>query len=71
MEGENKGILIVDLQMKESALPVKYLGVPLISLKLTALDCGGLLEKISMRINSWLAKKFLLLEVTTYFFGAL
>jgi hypothetical protein len=29
------------LQMKESALPVKYLGVPLISLKLTTVDCGG------------------------------
>jgi hypothetical protein len=37
--------LVECLQMKESQLPVRYLGVPLISRKLTAIDCGSLLEQ--------------------------
>jgi hypothetical protein len=35
-----------DLQMKEGKLPVWYLGVPLISSNLYAVDCRVLLEKI-------------------------
>jgi hypothetical protein len=44
---------IVDyLGMKEGKL---YLGVPLISSRLCAVDCDILLEKITGRINSWLS----------------
>jgi hypothetical protein len=37
-----KGLLVI-LQMTEGRLPVRYLGVPLITKKLTAADCEGLL----------------------------
>jgi hypothetical protein len=44
------------LKIKESKLPVRYLGVPLIVQKLTIEDCGSLLDKIL----GWL-RNFLLL----------
>jgi hypothetical protein len=49
-------MLLECLGMKEGKLPVRYLGVPLISNKLSSLDCEALLEKISSQINSWMAK---------------
>ncbi|KAK3229312.1 hypothetical protein Dsin_001193 [Dipteronia sinensis] len=42
--------------MGEGKLPVRYLGVPLISSRLCASDCDTLLEKIIARINSWLSR---------------
>jgi hypothetical protein len=48
--------LLDDLQMKEGHFPVRYLRVPLISSKLSAGDCKGLLEKIAGRIDSWTSK---------------
>lgn len=42
----------------EGTLPVKYLGVPLITTKLKALDCNQLVDKITKRIGSW-TNKFL------------
>ncbi|XP_059663662.1 uncharacterized protein LOC132309363 [Cornus florida] len=34
-------------------LPIKYLGVPLISTRLKNSDCRGLVERITRRINHW------------------
>lgn len=42
----------------EDKLPIKYLGVPLISTKLSRADCEILIEKVTSRINSW-ASRFL------------
>jgi hypothetical protein len=42
--------------MGEGKLPIRYLGVPLISSWLCAVDCDTLLEKITARINSWLSR---------------
>ncbi|CAL1370123.1 unnamed protein product [Linum trigynum] len=39
------------------SLPVRYLGVPLISGKLTSADCSVLVDKITARIRTWQAKK--------------
>ena len=39
--------------MPHGALPVKFLGVPLISSKLSIKDCRPLIEKNSARIDSW------------------
>jgi hypothetical protein len=51
-------MLVLDyLQMKEASLPVRYLGVPLISKKLSATNCSILIEKVSGRNNSWISKK--------------
>jgi len=44
------------LGMQEGVLPVRYLGVPLISKRLTAGDCDALVSKITARIDSWLAR---------------
>jgi hypothetical protein len=44
------------MQMREGHLPVRYLGVPLISSKLSARDCRVLIEKIAGRIDSWTSK---------------
>lgn len=37
-------------------LPIKYLGLPLITSKLNALDCQPLLERFCAKIQSWTAK---------------
>jgi hypothetical protein len=39
------------LLMKEANLPVRYLGVPLISKNLSAADCGVFLEKVSANMH--------------------
>ena len=40
------------------SLPVKYLGVPLVIRRLTAVDCAPLVKKITARIKGWAAKFF-------------
>lgn len=47
-----KHLLLDELQMVEGQFPVRYLGVPLISSRLTSSDCCVLLEKITSRIDS-------------------
>ncbi|GJX54328.1 hypothetical protein Tco_0282697, partial [Tanacetum coccineum] len=41
------------LPFKEGCLPVKYLGVPLISSRLIYRDCKELIEKVQHRIQDW------------------
>jgi hypothetical protein len=41
--------------MKEGKLPVRYLGVPLISSRHCVADCDVLLVKITKKVNSWLS----------------
>ncbi|GAV92425.1 zf-RVT domain-containing protein, partial [Cephalotus follicularis] len=43
-------------QFRQATLPVKYLGLPLITSRLTKQDCAPLLEKIMARANSWVSK---------------
>lgn len=53
---QNKKLLISDiLGMPLGSLPIKYLGLPLTSRKLSATDCIPLLDKLKARINSWSA----------------
>jgi hypothetical protein len=44
--------------MSEGTLPVRYLGVPLITKRLSAVDCDTLVAKIISRIESWLVKLY-------------
>nr|KAJ0184832.1 hypothetical protein LSAT_V11C900454780 [Lactuca sativa] len=37
----------------EGKLPMKYLGIPLISTKLFIRDCKGLVDKVKKRVNDW------------------
>ncbi|XP_050227608.1 uncharacterized protein LOC126677161 [Mercurialis annua] len=41
---------------QEGSLPVKYLGLPLISTRLSKEHCSGLIQRITGRVNSWSAK---------------
>jgi hypothetical protein len=41
------------LQIRAGSLPVRYLGMPLITGKLTYNDCFPLIEKITTRIRTW------------------
>lgn len=49
------------LQIKEGQLSVRYLGVPLITSKMSVADYSVLIDKISRKIDSYLAKKISLL----------
>nr|GEV20684.1 hypothetical protein [Tanacetum cinerariifolium] len=48
------------LPFDEDRLPVKYLGVPLVSLHLIFRDCKELIEKVQNRVNDWKNKSFLI-----------
>jgi hypothetical protein len=41
------------LGFKEGTLPVRYLGVPLLSTKLKYIDCKSMIDKITSRTKSW------------------
>ncbi|GAV92297.1 hypothetical protein CFOL_v3_35677 [Cephalotus follicularis] len=43
-------------KFRQGALPVKYLGLPLITSRLTKRDCTPLIENILARVNSWTTK---------------
>jgi hypothetical protein len=56
ISGRDKKTLLSLLQMSEGTLPVRYLGVPLITKRLSAVDCVTLVAKFISRIESWLVK---------------
>ncbi|XP_077228480.1 uncharacterized protein LOC143861437 [Tasmannia lanceolata] len=56
-----KGHIRRVLQMNDGALPMKYLGLPLTSGRLTSDDCIPLISKIRARIASW-ANRFELIK---------
>lgn len=51
-----KVILEAILPIPQGSLPVRYLGVPLTTSRLSYFDCVQLKEKILQRINSWTTK---------------
>jgi len=56
-EFEDTKLEILDLlQMAEGKLPVRYLGVPLITSRLSAADCERLVAKFTSRVESWCSK---------------
>ena len=52
-----KGQILDVLQFKEGTLPVRYLGLPLISGSLRLKDCQPLIDKIQGRVKSWSSRK--------------
>lgn len=56
VEQSEKQYIIQTLGFEEGSLPVKYLGILLISTKLTKEHCQVLISKITARISSWTAK---------------
>ena len=51
-----KNDLLINTGFSLSSFPMKYLGVPLISTRLTHSDCQPLLDKIMARIQSWTSR---------------
>ncbi|KAL0302606.1 UNVERIFIED_CONTAM: hypothetical protein Scaly_3027400 [Sesamum calycinum] len=52
--GQHEKQQILDLLgFQEGSLPVKYLGVPLISSRLTLADCSPLISKVDSRLSGW------------------
>ncbi|KAJ9535397.1 hypothetical protein OSB04_un001487 [Centaurea solstitialis] len=51
--GVNREEILKILPFKLGTLPVRYLGVPLISTKLFHNDCLGLIDKVKRRIMDW------------------
>jgi hypothetical protein len=51
-----KLLLLGDLRMNEGHFSVRYLSVPLISTRLSAPDCMTLLDRITSRVDSWIAR---------------
>nr|GEZ92368.1 hypothetical protein [Tanacetum cinerariifolium] len=45
--------ILQDLPFEEGKLPVKYLGVPLVSSRLMIRDCNELIDKVQIRIQDW------------------
>ncbi|GKD09463.1 hypothetical protein Tco_1189148 [Tanacetum coccineum] len=41
------------LPFEEGTLPVKYLGVPLVSSRLKIRDCNELVDRVQLRISDW------------------
>ncbi|KAL0282974.1 UNVERIFIED_CONTAM: Retrovirus-related Pol polyprotein from type-2 retrotransposable element R2DM [Sesamum radiatum] len=54
--------LLEALGFQEGHLPVRYLGLPLISARLSVTDCQSLLQKIDSRIKGWEGSSCPLLE---------
>ena len=44
------------LQFTKGALPMKYLGMPLVATKLKKVDCDEFIKKICDRIQAWTSK---------------
>lgn len=49
---EKQGILEV-MPFAVGSLPMKYLGVPLITKNIGVLECNQLVEKVKARVNDW------------------
>ncbi|GAV92754.1 zf-RVT domain-containing protein, partial [Cephalotus follicularis] len=48
--------ILSSVQFTEGVLPVTYLGLPLITKRLSKNDCSPLVERITARANSWVSK---------------
>lgn len=53
---DNKQEILSILDMHEGALPIKYLGLPLIPSHLSPHHCAPILEKMQSRLNGWSTK---------------
>jgi len=51
-----KNSILEMLQMPEGTLPIRYLGVPIITKRLSSSDCECPVNKIIERLDSWLVK---------------
>ena len=59
--------------LKESSFPLKYLGVPIVSSRLTKVECTELVDKMTARIHTWATRNISyagrLVLINTVLFG--
>ncbi|XP_039058744.1 uncharacterized protein LOC120202381 [Hibiscus syriacus] len=48
--------ILISIGFKHGLLPVRYIGVPLVTRKLNATDCSSFIEKIRSKIHLWSGK---------------
>lgn len=53
VNSEKSAFILSALGFQEGHLPMKYLGVPLISSRLYIADCSPILDRVKQRISSW------------------
>nr|KAJ0187106.1 hypothetical protein LSAT_V11C900454800 [Lactuca sativa] len=53
VKGPFKRKILRILPFVEGKLPMKYLGIPLVSTKLFIRDCKGLVDKVKRKVNDW------------------
>ncbi|XP_062075058.1 uncharacterized protein LOC133779074 [Humulus lupulus] len=53
VDAREKREIIKDIGLAEGCFPLKYLGVPLRPTKWKAEDCGIIIKKIRLRLNTW------------------
>nr|GEY21628.1 zinc finger, CCHC-type [Tanacetum cinerariifolium] len=58
---ENQSAFVLRRAITDSKLPVRYLGVPLVTKKIGVSDCKQLVDKVNQRLNDWKNKKMALL----------
>lgn len=54
--GMDKGVIEnikMEIGFKEGCLPVRYLGLPLLTMKFSVKDCKLLLQKLKDKVESW------------------
>ena len=56
MDCHLRGELLSIMDFKDGKLPMRYLGVPLVSTKLCKIDSDQLVARITKRIQSWANK---------------
>ncbi|GKD77672.1 RNA-directed DNA polymerase, eukaryota, reverse transcriptase zinc-binding domain protein [Tanacetum coccineum] len=53
LDGETKSDISSIFPFKEGKLPVRYLGVPLVTKKIGVADCKQLVDKVNQKLNDW------------------
>ena len=48
--------MLADYRLQDSNFPLKYLGVPITSSRLTKVECRNLVKKITARMKIWATK---------------
>ncbi|XP_050217541.1 uncharacterized protein LOC126668378 [Mercurialis annua] len=58
--GDQKSALLNILDFQEGELPVKYVGLPLFSTRLSKEHCNSLIQRITSRVSAWNSRMFFL-----------
>lgn len=56
LSDEERDIIQFSTGMPQGTLPVRYLGVPLCTKKLSLVNCEGLIQQVKRKFNSWSAR---------------